>query len=460
MNLFDTIAAVSTPYGKGGVAVIRVSGERAVELTSRVFKSVSGKNLNEISANTATYGYIYNNQCELIDDVIATVFKDPHSFTGEDTVEIGCHGGILITQAVLTVILSTGVRSAEAGEFTRRAFVAGKMGLSQVEALGELLDAKTDSQMKLAKSGQVGKLGKKTYDIYNKLLTVVGNMYAKIDFPDEDLTEMAQSEILDIINEAKIQIEQLQKTYKTGRAVAVGIKTVICGKTNVGKSSLYNLLIGYDAAIVTEIAGTTRDFLEETVSFGGITLRLCDTAGLRETNDVVEKIGVSRAVLKISDAELIIAVFDGTSPIDDDDIKFISELSSSESNVIAIINKVDKGILADLRLIKQRFSNYIELSAQTGQGKEELERMVSSLYIEGKIDISEDAIVTNARQMSALSFAMEMLTAAVSDITNGVPFDLCCADIENAMSYLLEIDGRSVDEDIVAHIFAKFCVGK
>jgi len=460
MDLFDTIAAVSTPYGKGGVAVIRVSGDRAIQVVSKIFKPVSGKALETVPANSATYGRIYNNKNDVIDDGIAVVFKAPHSFTGEDTVEVSCHGGILITQTVLSVVLFAGARSAERGEFTRRAFVSGKMGLSQVEALGELLDAKTTAQMVLAKSGQRGILGKKATEIYDILLRTVGNMYAKIDFPDEDLSEMSLEETNNNINEALTQVRELIKTYKTGRAVAEGVKTVICGKTNVGKSSLYNMLTGYEAAIVTEIAGTTRDLLEETVSFGGVTLRLCDTAGLRETEDVIEKIGVGRAMKKLDDAELIFAVFDGTKPLDENDYRLMGELLDKRGTVIAVVNKIDEEMFIDIDAVRGKFPFTVKISAQTEEGRSELEQTVKSLFIDGKIDISTDAVVTNARQYSALERAEEMLQMALTDIKSGVQTDLCCADIESAMSGLLEIDGRSVNEDIVSHIFSKFCVGK
>ena len=283
MRINDTIAAVSTPRGKGGIAVIRISGADAIEVADRVFKPACGKSLAEIGNSRAVYGRIYESgryDGAPIDDGIAVVFRAPRSFSGENTVEISCHGGLLVTEAVLSAVLSAGARHAEAGEFTRRAFVNGRMGLSEAEALSNLLEAKSYSQLKLARSGLDGRLEKKCGEIYSSLKTILASLYAKIDYPDEDLADMSAEELRDSLCVLLSDVKKVSSTYKSGRAIAEGIRTVICGRPNVGKSSLYNRIVGREAAIVTELEGTTRDILEETAALGGVTLRLC--ARLRE----------------------------------------------------------------------------------------------------------------------------------------------------------------------------------
>ena len=273
MNFFDTIAALSSPMGKGGVSVIRISGADAIEIAERVFKTASGKAISELKPNMMAYGNIISNN-KVIDDGLVVKFCAPKSFTGEDTVEINCHGGIYITQKVLATVLAAGARAAEAGEFTRRAFVNGKLALSQAEALGTLLEAKNDGQLELARSGMEGKIKKACDNLYRQMTALVAQVYASVDYPEEDLGDMTNDEMLEATEVLLSDIQKLRATYKTGHAIVEGVKTVICGKPNVGKSSLYNLLVGYDAAIVTDIEGTTRDILSETVSVGKVSLRL------------------------------------------------------------------------------------------------------------------------------------------------------------------------------------------
>ena len=323
MFIGDTIAAISTARGKGGVALLRISGPDAISICQKVFSPKSGKKLSEYAPRTAIFGSIYapddRGEWNEIDNGLATVFSAPASFTGEDTVEICCHGGILLTQTVLTACLAAGARAAEAGEFTRRAFLNGKMGLSAAEALGDLLEAQTREQLTLAHAGTDGRVERKCREIYDSLCAVLSSVYAKIDYPDEDLAEMSREEMQDALEDSIKRIEKLLDTYRTGHAIAEGIPTVICGKPNVGKSSLYNCIVGRDAAIVTDVEGTTRDVLCEVAALGRVTLRLFDTAGLHETEDVVEKIGIDRARKALEDAELILAVFDGSTAPDEED---------------------------------------------------------------------------------------------------------------------------------------------
>ena len=333
MFIGDTIAAISTARGKGGVALLRISGSDAVSICEKVFLPKSGKKLSEYAPRTAVFGSIYapddRGEWNEIDSGLATVFHAPASFTGEDTVEICCHGGVLLTQTVLTACLAAGARAAEAGEFTRRAFLNGKMGLSAAEALGDLLEAQTREQLTLAHAGTDGRVERKCREIYDALCAVLSSVYAKIDYPDEDLAEMSREEMEASLAECTARIEKLLDTYRTGHAIAEGIPTVICGKPNVGKSSLYNLILGKEAAIVTDVEGTTRDVLTETAALGRVTLRLFDTAGLHETDDLVEKIGIDRARRALEDAELILAVFDGSATPDDADTALAESLSGT-----------------------------------------------------------------------------------------------------------------------------------
>ncbi len=462
MILFDTIAAVATPRGKGGIAVVRISGERAAEIADKVFTARSQTPLAATEARRMVYGDIYRQyggERVCIDEGMAVIFRAPYSFTGENVVEISCHGGALVTESVLSAVIEAGARMATAGEFTRRAFVNGKMKLTQAEALGYLLEAKNENQMLLSRGGMRGILSGKTDNLYGRLVNVMGSVYAKIDFPDEDLNELSRDEMQKELSLIKEEVSGLAATYKTGRAVAEGIPTVICGHTNVGKSSIYNRIVGSDAAIVTSVEGTTRDILRETVSFGGVTLRLCDTAGLRKTDDLVENIGIQRARDEISSSELVFAVLDINSKMSDDDEELYRELIASGKTVIALYNKSDI-VKCDMSATSPIFDKKLFVSAATGEGFPALEALVSSLFLDGSISLYNDAVVMDARQYSALVSTNISLERAIAAIEAGLSLDLCSLDIEEAMSCLGELDGREIGEDIVANIFSRFCVGK
>ena len=463
MFIGDTIAAISTARGKGGVALLRISGPDAISICQKVFSPKSGKKLSEYAPRTAVFGSIYapddRGAWNEIDDGLATVFRAPASFTGEDTVEICCHGGILLTQTVLTACLAAGARAAEAGEFTRRAFLNGKMGLSAAEALGNLLEAQTREQLTLAHAGTDGRVERKCREIYDSLCAVLSSVYAKIDYPDEDLAEMSREDMQAALEDSITRIEKLLDTYRTGHAIAEGIPTVICGKPNVGKSSLYNCIVGRDAAIVTDVEGTTRDVLSEVAALGRVTLRLFDTAGLRQTDDVVEKIGIDRARKALEDAELILAVFDGSIAPDEEDKALAESLSSSDATVIAVINKSDLGIVAE-DFYATHFAHTVTLSAKAGEGTDALSALVESCFINGELDTKEDTVLTNARQKGAALTALEAIQRAQAGLSYGLPIELCCSDCEAAMQAIAELDGRAVSEDIVSHIFSHFCVGK
>ena len=463
MNLLDTIAAISTPYGKGGIAVIRISGAEAISVAERMFSPKNKKPLSELPGNRAVYGSIYANKDGdrvAIDDGIAVAFRAPASFTGDDTVEISCHGGVLLTQRVLESALLSGARLATAGEFTRRAFINGKMTLTSAEALGELLSASTDEQISLARSGLKGKLSDEISRIYNSLCDVLAAIYAHIDYPDEDLADISREEMLDIANKNLLALKRLAATYTTGHAVGEGISTAIVGRTNAGKSTLYNLIVGRDAAIVTDIEGTTRDILTESAKLGKVTLRLSDTAGLRETGDRVESIGIERAKREAESAELILAVFDGSRTPDREDEEFCEYLATLGGKKIAIVNKSDKGITDEMKALVNGFDHSIPFSAESGAGFDRLASTVEEIYIDSSLDMGQSAIIANARQNTALLSAISTLAEAIDAIGNELPLEVCCVEIENALSCLGELDGRTVSEDIISKIFANFCVGK
>ncbi len=460
MKLLDTIAALSTPYGKGGVALIRVSGADAAMIGDRIFFAKSKRPLSQGLNGRLYYGEIRDSSGESVDDVMAVLFRAPHSFTGEDTLEISCHGGILVTKKVLATVLSAGARSAEAGEFTRRAYINGKLRLSEAESLGDLLEARNDTQLLLARNGMRGVLADKTEAIYLSLRSTLTSVYAAIDFPDEDLSEMSREEIISSTEASLKSIDRLAATYGTGRAISEGIPTVICGRTNAGKSSVYNRILGYDAAIVTDIEGTTRDCLREAATVGKTLLLLCDTAGLRQTDDLVESMGIERTRREMQNAGLIIAVFDASRPLTDEDIELACEIKALGTPSIALLNKNDRETPCDMSPLDEYFESLIRISAKDGDGFELFASAVDSLFIDGSIDVKNDAVVTAARQYSALISASEALSSAVLDLKADIPLDLCCVGIESALSYLGEVDGRELGEEIVADIFSKFCVGK
>lgn len=462
MNVNDTIAAVSTPRGKGGVALLRVSGEEAIAVAERVFSPKTLKRLSEIESNRAVYGDLFakeaSGESRKIDDGMAVVYRAPHSFTGEDTVELTCHGGLLVTEEVLSALLAAGARPAEAGEFTRRAFVAGKMGLSAAEALGDLLEAKTHSALLLSRSGLDGKTERAAREIYEELLALASALYAAIDYPEEDLASVSRKEAQRRVCLLLSRVRALADTYRSGRAVAEGVRTVICGKPNVGKSSLFNALVGKDAAIVTEVAGTTRDVLEQTASVGKITLRLFDTAGLHESGDRVERLGMERAKEALADAELVLAVFDASAPLDREDREICRMLADKECVKIALLNKIDLGAAISEKELCG-FSSVLSLSVRSGETSA-LTEAIEAAFFDGSLSLGQDAIVANARQHAALVRAVRALEQTVCAFEGGYSEDICCSGLEDAMLALGGLDGRAVSEDIVGEIFSKFCVGK
>lgn len=456
-----TIAAIATPYGRGGIATIRISGSDAIAVADAIFHTKSGKKLADIPAGRVVYGDILD-QNTVIDDGMAAIFRAPHSYTGEDTVEISCHGGILITETVLSAILASGAVQAGPGEFTKRAFINGKLTLTEAEAVIDLIDAETDDQMKLARQHTSGILSGELSSMYDDLLALVSQAYVFADYPDEDLTDLSPDEIRQGLVAVRTRIEALLFTYTAGHAIADGIYTVVAGKPNTGKSSLMNALLGKDRAIVSNVAGTTRDYLEEKATVGKIRLILVDTAGIHTSEDEVEKIGITRSVSALEKAELVLAVFDASLPLSTEDAAFIDQIASLTVPKIAILNKSDKEV-DESETYRRRLSGYhaiLSLSAKTKDGIETLKKTIEGLFISGDIDYSQTAILSNARQKAALLRAKTALDDAINALNNGFTQDIAGLDIENAMSALGDVDGRAVTGDIVDSIFHRFCVGK
>lgn len=454
-----TVAAVSTPYGRGGISVIRITGPEAVRISSAVFVPGGGMPLGDIESNRMVWGRIYYKE-EAIDDGMAVVFRAPHSYTGEDTVEISCHGGIFLTRKVLESIFLCGAQPAGPGEFTKRAFLNGKLGLSQAEAIIGLIDAQSMEGVRLAGAGARGALKRAADEIYVLLRDAVSSTYAYIDFPDEDLTDLSPEELLLRIDTARGKLDALVRSYSVGRAVSEGIRCAIVGKPNTGKSSLLNCLTGEERAIVTEIAGTTRDVLEETVSIGRVLLRLADTAGIHGTDDVVERLGVERSLRALGDAELVLAVFDGSGAFTAEDYALAEHLRGVSCPVVAVVNKSDAGIAADVGVLDVPFAKAVSVSAARGDGIDQLRAAVEDLFLEGQIDYNTEAVVANARQYAAVCAARDHVLRARDALADGFTQDIAGMDLELALSALAEVDGRAVTGDVVDTIFHNFCVGK
>ena len=462
----QTIAAISTPYGMGGIAVIRISGDDTRDILRKIF-SPSGKSSPTERPRYSVFGSIRDLSGNTIDEGISVFYKSPSSFTGEDMAEISCHGGILVTRRVLEAVLSAGAAAAGPGEFTRRAFLNGKLSLSEAEAVGLLLQADTDSRMKLASSGARGVLSEKLSSIADRVSAALSALFALIDYPEEDLEDVEKDSLASELLKAALDAEALSGTFRTGRAVAEGVKTLICGKPNAGKSSLYNALTGERRAIVTSVPGTTRDVLEDTVDAGGVTLRLWDTAGIRKSGDEVESIGIARALGKMEEAELILAVYDSSTPLDPEDYQLMDELdhrcTGRDVITIGIINKTDAKIRlneAERAIIREKHNKTVSLSAASGDGIDDLRQKIGELYGLGKITVGCDAVIWDASRKAELDKAADLLRLAAESLLAGEPEDAACTTAELALAALRRTDGRGVSEEIVNGIFSRFCVGK
>ncbi len=454
MYLSDTVAAISTPRGKGGVALIRISGGDAINVASKVFAPFGKKTLAD-NPRMQIYGsFIADN--EQFDDGLACFFKAPNSFTGEDIVELCCHGGAYCTQKLLSACLAAGARYAMAGEFTKRAFINGKLSLTEAEAIGNIIDARTDASLKVSLLQSRGTLSQKLKKIYNDLSLTAASAYAYIDYPTEDLTELKPEQMMQKLSSARKTLFDLCATHKYGVAISEGIKTVIVGKPNVGKSSVLNRLAGEDRAIVTPVAGTTRDIVTASVRIGDVILELSDTAGIHDSDDEIETIGVKKSIEAIKNAELILAVFDASSEPTDEDCEIMAYIDSADAcdKVIALINKCDIGSCD----IKLPYARCVEYSAYTGEGDTALKNQIYDFV--GACDTDNTEIIMGARQYAAAHGALCEIEEAINALNSGFTTDIALMNIEAAMQYLGEMDGREVSQKIVDDIFSHFCVGK
>lgn len=452
----NTIAAISTPMGTGGVGIIRISGEKAIEIADRIFVAFSGKRITESEGYKAHYGRIFENG-KPVDEVICLVFRAPHSYTGENVVEINCHGGIFITKKVLRLALENGASPALPGEFTKRAFLNGKLDLSKAESVMSLISAQGEQGANAAYNLLEGSLSRKIEEINAALLDAAAHIAAWTDYPDDEIMEVDEDELrADLIN-SKTELEKLISKFDSGMAVTTGVDAAIVGKPNVGKSTLMNLLTGYDRSIVTDVAGTTRDVVEETVNLNGCILRLSDTAGMRETGDEVEKIGVDRSKTRLERSAVIFAVFDLSRELSEEDTELIRLCKNR--TVIPIINKTDLEKKADTAIIEKELGKCVAISAKDGSGYDELCEKVTELVGTKDFDTSA-AMLANERQLLCCKTALENISEAVNAIDFGLTLDAVGVCIDSAISSLLELTGQKASEAVVDEVFKKFCVGK
>lgn len=452
----DTIAALSTPLAPGGIGVIRISGDRAIEIADKVIKTTSGKKLSSLKGYTAAHGKAYNGD-EVLDECVSLVFRNPKSYTGEDTVEISCHGGVLVSSRVLRAVLNAGARPAEGGEFTKRAFLNGKMDLSEAEAVMSLISARGEGGMKAALTALDGALSRKIDSYCNILVSSAANMAAWVDYPDEEIPELDYDELGKSLWQVYDGLTVLLDSFDAGKAITDGVETAIVGKPNVGKSALMNMLSGFRRSIVTDIAGTTRDVVEETVRVGRVLLNLADTAGIRESDDAVESIGVELAKERIEKAGLILAVFDVSRGLDESDEEILALCKNRE--VIAVINKTDLPKKADLEKIREAIGEVIFISALKGDGEKELSEAIERILGTDKIDTSQ-AMLTTERQRRSAEEALSSIKEAIDAVETGMTMDAVNVCIDSAIEQLLELTGKKAREAVVDEVFSRFCVGK
>lgn len=452
-----TIAAISTAPAPGGIGIVRISGKEAFTVADRVFRGVSGKAICEMKGYTAQLGGAYTAAGEKLDDVVALVFRGPKSYTGEDVVELSCHGGLYVTKRLLQVTLDAGASPAGPGEFTRRAFLNGKLDLAQAEAVMGIIGASGEQAMKAAEAGSSGLLSRKIQEVKDGLMTQASHLAAWADFPEEDVPEVEEEELLSGIRRGKEALIELLRGFDRGRMYREGLATVIAGRPNAGKSTLMNLLSGCERSIVTQYAGTTRDVVEETVLLAGVPLRLADTAGIRETEDPVESIGVQAARKRLETAQLVLAVFDSSQSLTKEDRELMDSLGDVPS--IAIVNKTDLPTEIDVEEIQSRFEKTVFLSAANGEGLPELEQAVSEI-LDTKDFHPEEGVLFTQRQRSDAQRALESLAEGENALLGGMTWDAVTVCVEDALNALSALTGEHVSEEIIDQVFEEFCVGK
>ena len=455
----DTIAAIGTALSNSGISIIRISGNDSLNIIRKIFVSNS-----KIMPNNIIYGKIVENG-KVVDTVLVSYFKNPKSYTGEDVCEINCHGGVQITREILQLVLANGARLAEPGEFSKRAFLNGKMDLTKAEAVINLINSKNTTQARIAANNLEGDLYKKIKEVREELIELMAHIEVSVDYPEYDYDEVENDNVISLLNKKIIEINNILSTYEQGKYIKDGVNVVILGKPNVGKSSLLNTLSRSQKAIVTEIPGTTRDVIEERINIGNIILNLSDTAGIRKTDDFVEKIGVKRSIEKIDEADLVIYLLNVESDIDDEDKEILSKIQNKGIKLITVINKIDKGqklkfdsILDELK----RFgvNEVIKMSVLNNEGIDELKNKIEEIFNTNDLDFENELIITNERHRDLLNKSKEYLEVAKKEIEDNEPIDIVSIVIKNATKSLGEIIGADVNQDIVNKIFEKFCLGK
>ena len=462
-NINTTIAAISTAMSNSGIGIVRMSGPKAVQIADKVYHSKTDKKLADQTSHTIHYGYIVDGE-ETIDEVLVMLMRAPHTYTGEDTVEINCHGGVYVVKRILEVLIKNGARPAEPGEYTKRAFLNGKMDLSQAEAVGDLIVSQNEYALQSSIHQLKGNIKTKIEDIRSKIIYHTAFIETALDDPEHISVDGYGETLKVVVDELMDQIKSLLNTCDDGRIIKEGIKTVILGKPNAGKSSLLNVLLKEDRAIVTDIAGTTRDTLEEHVNLQGLSLNIVDTAGIRDTGDIVEKIGVDKAKLQADQADLILYVIDASRPLDQDDEK-IFELIKEKKSII-LLNKTDLDMIVTRNEIEEAYNKVsgepkiIEISAKNNQGIEELEETLKEMFFAGNLAFNDEIYITNVRHKTALQDAYESLMKVNDSIEMGMPEDFYSIDLMDAYESLGSITGETIGEDLVNEIFSKFCMGK
>ena len=454
----STIAAISTAPGNAGIGIIRLSGDDCFKILQKIFKP---KNKGEIKGYTIKYGNIVKSENdEIIDEVLVSYFVAPKSYTKENMCEINSHGGIVVENQILEECLKNGAVLAEPGEFTKRAFMNGRIDLSQAEAVIDIINSKTEKEMMVAQRHLEGSLSKKIKDIQGEILNLMADIEASIDYPEYDIEETTNKKINDTLNSVEEKLLKLKNSFENGKILKEGIKTAIIGKPNVGKSSLLNLILGENRAIASDIEGTTRDTIEEYINIKGIPLKIVDTAGIRKTNDEVEKIGVERSINNISNAELIIALFDDSRTFDDQDQKILDLIEGKKT--IILINKIDlgKNLIKENEKLKKFKNNIIEFSTINETGLDKLYNQIEELFKLNELDCENTEIITNNRHKQQILYALEDVAKGRESLETHMPVDITAICLKDILERLAEITGENVSEDIINEIFKKFCLGK
>ncbi|MFZ3138646.1 MAG: tRNA uridine-5-carboxymethylaminomethyl(34) synthesis GTPase MnmE [Thermodesulfovibrionales bacterium] len=458
----DTIAAISTPLGEGGIGIVRLSGKNSIEIAENIFSSPKKRTLQNMKSSSVIYGHIHNPSTgEKIDEVLVTVMKSPHSYTKEDVVEINCHGGMITLRKTLELVLRQGARLADPGEFTRRAFINGRIDLSQAEAILDLIRSKTDESRRIAIEQLQGGLSEKITALRDRLMAICVNVEAYIDFPEDEIETASKQDLFLSMKDTGRDIETLLKTYDEAKFFREGLSTAIVGRPNVGKSSLLNALLQKDRAIVTDIPGTTRDVIEEYLNIKGLPLRIMDTAGIRDVKDIVEKEGVRRSLRSIENADLVIAIFDQSEPLRDEDFEVMERIKNKTA--IAVLNKCD----LPAAFSQDSFSSFIlhpssslHISATSGDGLEELKEAIFNSCLKDWKEEREGVVVTNLRHKTSIENALESLHRASQALTENQPVEIIAIELRQSLDKLGEIVGAVTTEDILNRIFSDFCIGK